>query len=49
MNPAKRLIRALWASRKHWLLPVLMLVVLLAGLTALSEGQSFRNFIYSRF
>jgi Family of unknown function (DUF5989) len=47
------LLKELWAymrmRKKYWLLPILLVMVVLAGLLVLAQGSAIAPFIYTLF
>lgn len=45
----RELAEFLLARKKYWLIPVVLLMVVLGGLVALSQGSAIAPFIYTIF
>ncbi len=45
----KEILKYVIASKKLWLLPIIVLLVALGGLLVLAEGTAFAPFIYAIF
>lgn len=43
------LLRFMWARKLWWLLPMLLVLVLLAGLLVFAQGSAVAPFIYTLF
>ncbi len=49
MSFVRELIEFLFARKKYWLMPVVVLMALFGGLVLLSKGSAIAPFIYTLF
>jgi len=49
MSFLRELVRFIFARRKFWLVPVLLMMVVLGGLLVLAKGSAVAPFIYTLF
>tara|TARA_B110000037_G_scaffold219543_1_gene284939 strand:- start:4783 stop:4932 length:150 start_codon:yes stop_codon:yes gene_type:complete len=49
MNFLKEIIRFIFARKKFWMIPILVVLIIFGGLIILSQGSAFAPFIYTIF
>ena len=49
LNIIRELLIFLFARKKYWLLPIILVLALLGGLVVLSKGSAVAPFIYTIF
>jgi len=49
MNFLKEITRFIFARKKFWMIPILVVLIIFGGLIILSQGSAFAPFIYTIF
>lgn len=49
MSFLREITEFLFARKKYWLMPIVLMMVLLGGLVVLTKGTAFAPFIYTLF
>jgi hypothetical protein len=49
MNFLKEIVRFIFARKKFWMIPILLVLIIFGGLIILSQGSAIAPFIYTIF